>query len=89
MLFLGCSLQVFVLPATTKHAPLACLMPLVRHCTVSLLQLLDAAAKVLVNVSKGVDVTPDKVAKRYTEVGAAFWDEVPAMQWHAADPKSP
>ncbi|KAI7841983.1 hypothetical protein COHA_004510, partial [Chlorella ohadii] len=32
------------------------------------MQLLDAAAKVLVNVSKGVDVTPDKVAKRYTEV---------------------
>ena len=36
----------------------------------NLLQLLDAAAKVLVSVSKGVDVTPDKVAKRYTEVGA-------------------
>lgn len=34
------------------------------------LQLLDAAAKVLVGVSKGVDVTPDKVAKRYTEVSA-------------------
>ena len=33
------------------------------------MQLLDAAAKVLVGVSKGVDVTPDKVAKRYTEVG--------------------
>lgn len=35
-----------------------------------MLQLLDAAAKVLVGVSKGVDVTPDKLSKRYTEVGA-------------------
>lgn len=34
------------------------------------MQLLDAAAKVLVGVSKGVDVTPDRVVKRYTEVGA-------------------
>lgn len=32
------------------------------------MQLLDAAAKVLVGVSRGVDVTPAKVAKRYTEV---------------------
>lgn len=35
------------------------------------MQLLDAVAKVLVGVAKGVDVTPDKVVKRYTEVGAA------------------
>ncbi|KAL4458498.1 hypothetical protein ABPG75_013363 [Micractinium tetrahymenae] len=32
------------------------------------MQLLDAVAKVLVGVAKGVDVTPDKVVKRYTEV---------------------
>lgn len=34
------------------------------------MQLLDAVAKVLVGVAKGVDVTPDKVVKRYTEVSA-------------------
>ena len=32
------------------------------------MQLLDAAAKVLVGVARGVDVTPDKVARKYTEV---------------------
>jgi hypothetical protein len=32
------------------------------------MQLLDAAAKVLVGVCRGVDVTPDKLSKRYTEV---------------------
>ena len=33
------------------------------------MQLVDAVAKVLVGVSRGVDVTPDKLVKRYTEVG--------------------
>ena len=35
------------------------------------LQLVEGAVRVLVAACKGVDVTPDKVTRRYPEVGAA------------------
>lgn len=45
-------------------------------------QLLDAAAKVLVGVSKGVDVTPERVAARYTEVrGSGVGGQAIGMWW--------
>lgn len=40
-----------------------------------MLQLVEGAVRVLVAACKGVDVTPDKVTRRYPEVGTA------ALSW--------
>lgn len=61
----GAGLQEWFCPADQLH-----LAPSTYPPTHPPMQLLDAAAKVLVGISRGVDVTPDKVVKRYTEVRA-------------------
>ena len=54
------------------------LMGVVRRgaCVLRLLRLLDAATRLLVAAARTVDVTPDKLARRYPEVcpqGPSIW----------------
>lgn len=38
-----------------------------------LLNLLDACVRVLIGIAKSVEVTPDKLARRYPEVCSVLW----------------